>query len=64
MSDAWTYRALTWAMPQCQGCEADGATVAVYEGRVWQCTLCAACAAVHQRDHAVQLSLFAREETA
>lgn len=64
MSGAWRYVPLTWAMPQCQGCEAAGATVAVYEGRVWHLTLCAACAEAHRAVHGgEQLELWGEDET-
>ena len=61
---AWRYTPLPRGHPGgCLHCQAqDGPLVKVQEGRVWVTTLCAACAAVHQRDHAVQLPLFAQEE--
>lgn len=62
MSAAWRYVPLTPAMPQCQGCEAAAGTVAVYEGFVWQRTLCAACAAAHRAVHGEQLELFGEED--
>ena len=59
---AWRYVALPWAMPlPCQGCAAQPATVALYEGRVWRETRCAACAEGHRAVHGEQLELF-REE--
>lgn len=65
MSDAWTYRPVPLAeLPRpCQGCWEADAVVAVYEGRVWQVSLCAACAAAHREEHGEQLELWGEEET-
>jgi hypothetical protein len=43
--------------------EADAA-VAVWQGLIWQVSLCAACARLHQEGHALQLELFGEEEDA
>lgn len=60
MSEGWTYRPLHWQTP-CQVCAAAVGTVAVYERRVWQCTLCAACAEAHRAVHGEQLELFTKK---
>lgn len=63
MSGAWRY--VAWDDPAplpCQACAALPGTVAVYDGRVWRQTLCAACARLHQEGHALQLELFGEEE--
>lgn len=51
-----------WQPRPCQACGAPQGTVAVYEGRVWHETLCAACAARHRAAHGEQLELFGERE--
>lgn len=54
MHDTWTYRPLTWPLPQCQACALGAGTVAVYEGRVCRHTLCWACAVAHRAAQTVR----------
>ena len=56
----WRYLPLPAGHPGgCLHCQDQaGPLVKVLERRTWVTTLCAACAVVHQRDHAVQLSLW------
>jgi hypothetical protein len=63
---AWTYRPLPLQeQPRpCQGCWEADAAVAVWQGLIWQVSLCAACARLHQEGHALQLELFGEEEDA
>lgn len=56
---AWRYVTLPWAMPlPCKRCGEQAATVAVYEGRTWQYSMCTACAEAHRAEHEEQLELF------
>ena len=62
-AEAWTYRPVPLGeLPRpCQGCWEADAAVAVWQGRTWQRSLCAACAQAHRDVHGEQLDLFGEE---
>ena len=63
--DAWTYRPVPLVeMPRpCQGCWEADAVVAVWHGRVWQMSLCAACAEAHRAVHGEHWEVFGDGDT-